>query len=50
MCEMITIKLEKDQKKELARLGPEKKTFGDVVKRPIQIFRKNSQRKGRART
>ena len=47
MGEITTIKLRKDTKKELARIGTKEETYEDIVKRLLQFYRENSHRPGR---
>jgi hypothetical protein len=44
MNEITTIKLKKETKKELARIGTKEETYEDIVKRLIQFFKKNPQK------
>lgn len=44
MGEITTIKLKKETKKQLARIGTKEDTYEDIVSRLIQFYRENSHK------
>lgn len=43
MGQITTIKLSKDTKKDLARIGTKEETYEDIVRRLIRFYKKNSR-------
>jgi len=44
MGDITTVKLSKETKKELAKLGAKEETYNDIIRRLIQSYRKNPER------
>jgi len=43
MGDITTIKLKKETKRELARIGTKEETYEDVVRRLLKFYRKNAK-------
>jgi len=50
MGSSTTIKLRKDTKKELARIGTKEETYEDIVNRLIRFYRENSEKSARVKS